>query len=175
MSRLLLPLLFLVPFVELYLLLVIGRSVGAWPVLALVVGSAVLGMTLARHEGARVVRDWRAALAGGRMPGEGLLGGALVFLGGVLLAVPGVLTDVAGLVLLIPPSRRWVAARVRRSLERRMEGGSLNITGIRMGGFGMGVPPEREASPDWPTPPRRGPPSLGEVDAEFTEEGPGRS
>jgi UPF0716 protein FxsA len=151
-----------VPLLELYLLLSIGRQVGALPTIALVLGTGLLGAWLARREGVRVMRSWQAAVAQGRLPEDGILNGALVLVGGVLLVTPGILTDAVGLLLLVPPTRRWVAARLRRALERRMAAGTLRVTTFSWGGF-RGVRHGQSA--------RR---MQGESDAEFTDEGPGR-
>lgn len=112
------------PIAELWLLLVIGGRIGFWPTVGMAVGTAVLGGYLARHEGRRALGAWRSALAEGRMPDEGILGGVLILVGGVLLAAPGVITDLIGLALLFPPTRRRIAARVRAHLARRLERGA---------------------------------------------------
>ncbi len=158
-----------VPLVELYLLVGIGRELGLAPTLGYLLMMALLGASLARREGLRVMRSWQAAATEGRVPEEGILSGALVLIGGLLLIVPGVITDVLGLFLLIPPTRRWVAARLRRALERRMQAGSVRVTTFRWGEvYEAGSPREPLERPAAPK--RRLP---GEVDAEFTEEGPG--
>ncbi|PTL77848.1 FxsA family protein [Vitiosangium sp. GDMCC 1.1324] len=167
-----------VPFVDLYLLLAIGREVGLWPTVGLVLASGLFGSFLARKEGVRVLRRWQESVAQGLVPQEGLLSGVLVLAGGVLLVIPGVLTDVAGLVLLFPPTRRLVARMVRRRLERGMAEGSVRVTTFQSGPFPGGpfeTPQEDEPfapRPSWPRLERR---PGDEVDAEFTEEdGPGR-
>ncbi len=149
-----------VPLLELYLLIGIGRQVGVLPTLGMVLVSGLAGAWLAKREGRRVLRDWRAATAQGRLPEEGILSGALVLAGGVLLVTPGVLTDVLGFLLLIPVTRRFIAARLRRGLERRMQAGTLRVT--HFGGVGF---PGPRASPSS----RR---SQGEIDAEFTDQDP---
>lgn len=106
-----------VPFVELYLLLLIGSRVGFWPTVMGIVGSAVLGAAVARREGWRVLRHFQQTLATGGVPEEGLLSAVLVFAGGLLLVFPGVLTDVAGILLLVPPTRRFIAERIRRRVS----------------------------------------------------------
>jgi UPF0716 protein FxsA len=163
------------PLVELYLLLLVGQHVGLWPTVGLVFFTGLLGAVLAKQEGLRVVRRWQESVAQGRMPEEGILGGALVLVGGVLLITPGVLTDLAGLLLLLPPTRRWVAARVRRALERRMAAGTLRVTTFRTESFSGGP---FQARPDVPL---RGNPHSsheerprGVEDAEFTEKEPER-
>ncbi|SEL48469.1 UPF0716 protein FxsA [Stigmatella aurantiaca] len=164
MAKYLLLALVTVPFLELYLLVGIGRHLGLLPTLALVVAMGLIGASLARREGLRVVRRWQEAMAQGRPPEEGILSGALVLLAGLLLVLPGILTDVVGLVLLVPAVRRRVAARMRASLERGMRNGSVRVSSYGWGGFrGPGL---REAAPTSRLP--------GEVDAEFTEEKPGR-
>ncbi|SET23617.1 FxsA family protein [Stigmatella erecta] len=164
MAKYLLLALVTVPFLELYLLVGIGRHLGWLPTLALVVAMGLIGASLARREGLRVVRRWQEAMAQGRPPEEGILSGALVLLAGLLLVLPGILTDVVGLVLLVPAVRRRVAARLRGSLERGMRNGSVRVSSYGWGGFRGPAP--REAAPTSRLP--------GEVDAEFTEEKPGR-
>ena len=116
-------LLALLPLLDLLLLVRIGARIGFAPTLALVLATGLLGAALARHEGLRVLRSWNEALAAGRMPSEGALGGVLVLAGAALLAAPGVLTDVAGLLLVLPPTRRLIGARVRARLARRVQAG----------------------------------------------------
>ena len=154
------------PFIELYLLLAIGREVGFWPTVGGVLLTGLIGAWLAKKEGLRVLRRWQESLAQGRMPEEGLVGGVLVLVGGVLLVSPGVLTDVVGLFLLFPPTRRVVAALVRRRLERRMAAGTLRVTTVQSGPFPGGpFGPEPRASR--PRIERR---PGDETDAEFSEE-----
>ncbi len=116
-----------VPLVELYLLLVLGRAMGLWPTVGLVLATALLGTLLAKREGLRVWRSWREALSRGELPEEGILGGVLVLVGGVLLITPGVLTDLTGILLLIPPSRRFVAKLVRARLEKSIAEGKTSF------------------------------------------------
>ncbi len=109
-----------VPVVEIWLLVLIGGQIGFWPTVGVSLATALVGGYLAKREGRRVLGRWRDAMTSGRVPDEGLLGGALVLAGGVLLVLPGVLTDVLGLALLFPPTRRLVGDRVRARLERRL-------------------------------------------------------
>lgn len=167
-----------VPLIELYLLLFIGREIGFWPTVAIVLATGLVGALLARKEGLRVLRRWQQSLAQGRMPEEGILGGVLVLVGGVLLVTPGVLTDATGLLLLFPPTRKVVAGLVRRKLERGMADGTVRVTTFHSGPFPggpFGAPPRDEPFAGRP-PQRRMERRPGdEVDAEFTEEdGPGR-
>lgn len=106
--------------VEVALLYVVGGAIGFWPTAALILLSGVLGAVLGKREGLKVWRTWREALAAGRVPEEGILGGVLVLIGAVLLMLPGVLSDLAGVALLIPPARRAIARVVQARLEKRV-------------------------------------------------------
>lgn len=149
------------PFVELYLLIRIGRVVGLAPTLLLVIATGLLGAYLAKHQGRQVLHEWQRALSEGRVPGEGVLHGALVLLGGLLLIVPGVITDVAGLALLVPWTRRLVAQGIHRALERQIASGQVQVHGFGFGSpFAHGSPyghgPRMGPTP-YPRDPRGGP------------------
>ncbi len=116
-----------VPALELAVLIAIGREVGLLATLGLLLASGFVGSWLARREGTRALRAYQTALAEGRAPEEGVLGGLLVFAGCCLLVAPGVITDVVGLGLLFRPTRRMAAGLVRRWLARRMASGQLHV------------------------------------------------
>lgn len=164
----------IIPLVELYLLLAIGREIGFWPTVGIVLATGLVGAFLAKKEGLRVLRRWQQSLARGQMPEEGLVGGVLVLVGGVLLVSPGVLTDVAGLFLLFPPTRRLVAAQVRRRLERGIAEGRWQVTTFESSGPFPGGPlgTEPGEEPFAPQSPRRRIDRKpgNESDAEFTED-----
>jgi len=117
----------LVPLLDLWVLLAIGRAIGFWPTVALVLGTGLTGAWLAKSEGLRVIRAWQHALEEGRVPDEGVLSGVLVIVGGVLLVTPGVITDAVGLALLFPPTRRLAAAGLRRYLARAVRTGRIRV------------------------------------------------
>lgn len=152
----------LVPIIELALLVQLGRVVGVLPTVALVLLTGVAGAGLARAEGMRVLFGFQNELAGGRLPEQALFDGICILVGGAVLLTPGILTDLLGFALLVPLTRRWIQKRVRRSLERRMEQGSIRVVtfgggsgfggfaggGFGGGGFEHGSSEERVESPD---------------------------
>ncbi len=170
-GRLLFLLLAVVPLVEVYLLLAVGRLVGFWPTVAMVLLTGVLGATLAKHEGLRVLNDYRATIAQGRMPEEGLLGAVLILVGGILLVAPGVLTDVTGLLLLFPPTRRLVAKKVRAHLSAGMKRGTIQVTSFgRVGGVTPEEPSAAEPTVDrWREAAERRKKRTQETDADIVD------
>lgn len=117
----------LLPLIDLYFLIRIGRVVGAPSTLLFVIAMGILGAVLAKTQGRKVLRAWREALAAGRVPEEGVLGGVLVLAGALLLITPGVISDVAGLLCLLPPTRRAIAAMFSRYLANQVAHGQASV------------------------------------------------
>ncbi len=116
-----------VPVIELYLLIKVGRVIGALPTVALVLGISLGGAWLVRHQGFEIARRVQAELAQGRLPAAELLDGALVLVGGVLLLTPGFFTDFLGLFFLIPFTRAVIKRLLGRWLQRRLGRGVVTI------------------------------------------------
>jgi len=105
----------LIPLVEIYLLVRVGSHIGAWPTVALVLGTGMAGAWLARAQGLSVMARIRENMARGVPPTGELVDALLIFVAGVVLITPGLITDACGLALLIGPVRRgikaWLTAR----------------------------------------------------------------
>lgn len=113
-----LPLLFLLPIVEMYLLIRVGGHLGAAPTILLVVGAAFLGMLVLRLQGPATLQRVAARLQTGEAPALELAEGALLAAAGLLFLLPGFCSDIVGLVLLVPAVRAWAAGRLVRRLLR---------------------------------------------------------
>jgi UPF0716 protein FxsA len=114
----LLALFVVVPLLELALLIRVGNLLGFWVTMAIVIVTAMVGASLARSQGTRVLREIRRDLTAGRVPASNLLDGLLVLIGGIVLLTPGFITDLVGLALLLPFTR----SRLKRAVARRFEG-----------------------------------------------------
>jgi UPF0716 protein FxsA len=122
----LLPLLILVPLVELALLVYVGFVIGAWQTILIVLITALIGVVLFRKQRAAIPRKIQNDLERGVIPAVGIVDGALVLVAGVLLIMPGLMMDVLGFILLIPLVRRFIVGRLRIAVQRRMERGAVN-------------------------------------------------
>ncbi len=116
-----------VPLVELYLLVAVGRVLGPLMTIGLVLVTGAVGAWFARLEGARVIRRWQEAMARQQIPKDGVIDGFLIFIGGLMLITPGILTDIAGLSMVMPPTRRVIAAFVRSWFERQIAAGRVQV------------------------------------------------
>jgi UPF0716 protein FxsA len=94
----------------------VGRWIGLWPTLGLVVGSVVIGILLLKRQGLSTLMRIRQEVQAGHNPGRELVHGLMILLAAFLLIVPGLLTDVVGYLLFIPPVRdlawRFLRGRV---------------------------------------------------------------
>lgn len=113
-----------VPIVEAILLAKIGDAIGWANTILLVIATGVAGAWLFRLEGGRAWRKWQQALATGKTPEDGVLGGLLLLVGGAFLITPGVVTDAVGLLLLLPPTRHALAKFLRPRIMSRFFSGS---------------------------------------------------
>lgn len=100
---------FLIPLVEIYLLIQVGGVIGVLPTILLVVFTAVLGAFLLRQQGLSTLARFQASVAKGEVPASAMLEGVMLIIGGALLMTPGFFTDAIGFACLLPFSRKWLA------------------------------------------------------------------
>jgi UPF0716 protein FxsA len=117
----LLLLFIVVPIVEIYLLISVGKVIGALPTIGLVILTAVLGAYLLRIQGLATVRKLQRQLEAGQNPEDSLLEGILLLIGGVLLLTPGFFTDALGLICLSPTSRLYLVRQLKRQIGATSE------------------------------------------------------
>jgi UPF0716 protein FxsA len=117
----------IVPVIEVWLIIKVGRVIGPLPTVAILLAISLAGAWLARSQGFRVIAAIQGELAAGRLPAAHILDGAFVLAGGILLLTPGFFTDLVGLVLLFPPSRRVLKRWLGIWLENRLRRGSFVV------------------------------------------------
>lgn len=138
--------LFGIPLAEIAGFVMVGKAIGLWPTLGLVILTSLVGAILLRIEGTSVLREASRESREGRLPGKSLVSGAMVVMAGILLILPGFFTDIIGLLLFIPPvrhllwsviGRRVVVVRSSQTRPRRPENGPNNGGGQRPGEPGV--------------------------------------
>jgi len=109
-----------VPIVEIYVLIQVGKVIGAPLTILLLIADSVFGSWLIKREGGRAWEALRGALSSGRMPHREVADGALVLLGGALMLSPGFVTDVFGVLLILPLTRPFFRRVLGTLVERRL-------------------------------------------------------
>lgn len=104
------------PLVELAVIIQVAGVIELGPTILLLLVDSLIGAYLVRREGRRAWEAFRTALAAGRWPGDEVAQGALVLVGGALLLTPGFVTDLAGLLMVLPPTRRLLSRVLRARL-----------------------------------------------------------
>ncbi|NNM44969.1 FxsA family protein [Knoellia koreensis] len=130
-------LLLVVPIVEIAAIIGVGKLIGGWPTVLLLVAESALGAWLVKREGGRAWRALTTALSTGQMPSRQLADAALVLVGGTLLLTPGFVTDIVGFFFVLPITRPLARTVLEAAVARRLLGGFTAYTG-RGGGPGRG-------------------------------------
>ena len=117
-----------VPALELVLLITIGKHIGVLPTLGLIVGTGVVGASLARWQGLSVLRKVQEELAAGQLPRDSIVDGILILVAAALLVTPGVLTDVFGFLCLIPGTRALIKQYFVWRFRRAVQEGRVRMT-----------------------------------------------
>ena len=112
----LLLLFLIIPMVELFLLIEIGKAIGTLEVILLTIATGIAGAALAKSQGLSILRKIQKEMAEARIPAANLIDGLMILIGGILLLTPGVLTDAFGLLLLVP----WTRVLMKRLLMKWM-------------------------------------------------------
>jgi UPF0716 protein FxsA len=125
-------LLLVVPVLEIAAIIAVGKVIGGWQTLVLLLVESALGAWLVKREGARAWKALTTALNTGQMPSRQLADAALVLVGGTLLLTPGFLTDIVGFFFILPFTRPIARAALEAVVAKRLLGGVFR--GSRRGG-----------------------------------------
>jgi UPF0716 protein FxsA len=99
-----------VPILEMLVLIEVGSVLGSVPTVALVFLTAIIGVTMLRHQGLSTLFSFNQKINSGEIPAEELLSAVMLLLAGAFLLTPGFVTDSVGFLLLMPPFRKAFAA-----------------------------------------------------------------
>jgi UPF0716 protein FxsA len=114
--------LLVVPVVEIAAIIAVGRVIGGWQTLLLLVLESLLGAWIVKREGAKTWTALQDALRSGRMPSRQLSDAALVLIGGTLLLTPGFVTDIFGFFFILPLTRPITRVWLETVVARRLLG-----------------------------------------------------
>jgi len=119
-----LALLTVLPIIEIALLVKFGQWAGVLATLLVVIGTAVAGVGVLQRQGLTMMLRTQEAVMRGEPPVGAMMEGAMTVMAGVFLIMPGLITDTLGLLLLIPPVRRFIAARLTAGM---FGGGDIHV------------------------------------------------
>ena len=97
-----------IPLIEIYLMIKVGGTIGAFNTIFLIFFTAVTGIFFARLEGFRAVTSGLQQLVKNELPIYEIVSGAALAFAALLLILPGFLTDFVGFLLILPPTRKII-------------------------------------------------------------------
>ncbi|MCB9564445.1 MAG: FxsA family protein [Kofleriaceae bacterium] len=106
---------------EIASIVIVGGMIGTLYTLLALVAGAVLGSLVLGGRAAATLRRAAEAYARSEPVGDVLMSNAIAGFAGVLFIIPGFLSDAVALILLLPPTRSRMAARMTARLRARAE------------------------------------------------------
>lgn len=119
-----------VPLVELYFLIKVGDSIGAWRTIFLVILTAVVGAILLKQQGMATIGRFQKNMMEGKAPAGDMLEGVFLLIGGAMLLLPGFFTDALGFLCLIPFTRQLFAGMILKNSSVQMNSSFSGVGGF---------------------------------------------
>ncbi|MCM3632514.1 MULTISPECIES: FxsA family protein [Paenibacillus] len=111
------------PLIEIWGMLLVGDWIGGWNTFTLMIMISVIGAAAAIYEGRKVMQIARGQMNVGQIPGRALVNGVCVLAGALLLLIPGFISDIAGVLLIIPLTRRIFEGIILKWIEAGINNG----------------------------------------------------
>ena len=105
------------PITEIVVFVLVAMALGFWKAALLMLLTSVLGALVLRFAGRTHLRQFRNS-PGVVLTADATGHGVAMVLAGILLVLPGFITDLAGLLILLPATRRRIAALVTGLMAR---------------------------------------------------------
>ena len=122
----------LVPIIELAILIKLGSYIGLIYTILLVGLTGIIGVSLARSQGFKIITNIKDKLQKGTIPTDDMIGGLLILIGGVLLLTPGLITDITGFSLILPGTRHIIANIVKIKFKKYVRNNQINYVDIEI-------------------------------------------
>ena len=96
------------PFIEIYTLIVIGGSLGAFNTMLWIFISGIMGLYLLRNQGLKTLLDIQSKKSVFEPTADNFLKTIFTPIGGFFLLIPGFITDFIGILVLLPITRIFI-------------------------------------------------------------------
>tara|TARA_B100001250_G_scaffold72317_1_gene58689 strand:+ start:2230 stop:2655 length:426 start_codon:yes stop_codon:yes gene_type:complete len=117
----LLILIIAVPIIEIYLFIKIGSQIGALTTISLIFLTAFVGVLYARYEGFNTLRSGMSQMIKNELPVYVIVSGAALAFAALLLIIPGFATDTLGLLIIFPPTRKFILKNVSKNYSKKVK------------------------------------------------------
>ena len=108
-----------IPLIEIYLMIKIGGTIGAFNTIFLIFFTAITGIYCARLAGLSTLRSGFDQLIKNEIPIYEIISGAALAFAALLLIIPGFLTDIFGFLLIIPVTRKFFISSISSKFNKK--------------------------------------------------------
>ena len=98
----------ILPIIEIWALIKLGNYFGFFGTLALIIGTAIIGIYIAKQQGLGIIFSLQSKLSQGRQALPEIVEGIALLLGALFFIIPGAVTDLFGIIFIIPSLRRYL-------------------------------------------------------------------
>ena len=110
-----------IPIIEIYLFIKIGSQIGALTTIFLIFLTAFIGLLYARYEGFNTLRSGMSQLIKNELPMYEIISGAALAFAALLLIIPGFATDFLGLLIIFPPTRKFLLKNISKNYSKKVK------------------------------------------------------
>jgi len=110
-----------IPIIEIYLFIKIGSQIGALTTIFLIFLTAFVGLIYARYEGFNTLKSGMSQLIKNELPMYEIISGAALAFAALLLILPGFATDFFGLLIIFPPTRKFLLKNISKNYSKKVK------------------------------------------------------
>ena len=110
-----------IPIIEIYLFIKIGSQIGALTTIFLIFLTAFIELLYARYEGFNTLRSGMSQLIKNELPMYEIISGAALAFAALLLIIPGFATDFLGLLIIFPPTRKFLLKNISKNYSKKVK------------------------------------------------------
>ena len=108
-----------IPLIEVILFITIGKYIGLWNTIFIIILTGIIGAILVKSQGISILNKALEEVRLNKVPIQSIFEGIVIFIAGAFLLTPGFLTDTLGCVLLIPKTRNLIISYITTHLKKR--------------------------------------------------------
>ncbi len=112
---------------EIALFIMVGKAIGVFYTLLLIVATSIIGALIAKKRGTKSIQAIQKSIQQGQAPTVPMIETLMIFIGGALLALPGFLTDIIGLLFMLGITRNLFKPMIFYFLRKKIRNGQVII------------------------------------------------
>ena len=109
----------LIPIIEVVLFITIGKYIGLWNTILIIIITGIIGAVIVRNQGIATLKKGLEEIKSNKIPLQSILEGIAILISSAFLLTPGFLTDVLGIILLIPMLRLKIMIFIIEYLKKK--------------------------------------------------------